>query len=90
MTRTLANDNDLTSSRIRKNKIKQYQSLVDNNEDPEDFSQIRTLYIISNVIGVKSKSHPSKQYSSNESEANEDVELLLKDLMNKKDLEENK
>lgn len=55
----------------------------------EEFKKIKTLYVISNSIVHKQKSL-EKVYSSNNSEANEDVELLLRNLMSNQEIEEHK
>lgn len=88
MTHTVAND-EKTNARFRQNKPNQYQVLV-NDDNTDEFKDIRTLYIISNVLGLKSKSSPSKKYDSQESEHNDDVELLLKELGDKGKIEEHK
>lgn len=97
VTKTLANENELAKKRIKKallgqinlvNQPSEYQLLADI-EQKTEFDEIRTLYIINNAV-PSNLGKAAKQYSSNESEPNEDVELLLKGLMNRKEIEETK
>lgn len=89
MTKTLANEGDMQTSRMRLNKSNPYQTIIDDDKQ-EDFQKVRVLYIINNTAGFKEKLRASKQFTSYESEPSEDVELLLKNLMNKKEIEEHK
>lgn len=79
----------MQTSRMRLHKASPYLSIV-NDDKQEDFQKVRVLYIINNTAGFKEKLRASKQFTSYESEPSEDVELLLKNLMNKKEIEEHK
>ena len=57
-----------------------FQSSIDQ-EKIEEFQKPKILYIINNALIPKRKSLAIKQYTSNNSETNEEVELLLRGLM---------
>lgn len=104
ITKTMKNENDMTKMRLRKSQNQQYSSnsknwpafgnamsSVTEVTKLEDYKKQRTLYVISNaMVKVEEKPLISKEFSSKNSDINEDVELLLKEMMNKKEIEENK
>ena len=86
----MTNDGDMSSMRLRNNQPKDQYKINLDTQRMEGFKCTRLLYIINNMPTPEVIPLASPGLSSKTSDANEDVELLLKEMMNKKELEENK
>ena len=85
----MTNENDMSSIRLRINQVKQMKNSLDF-QKLEGFKKQRLLYIINNEIKEERGPLIARQYSSKNSDINEDVEMLLKEMMGRHDTEENK